>query len=132
MVFATNSGDLPITLNSDQAPCTVHGFTHRVAERFYHDTTCHRLTTTAGPRILQCGDPDGNGTGGPGYMIADELPTSLPSAPPDSTGQPLVTCPRGTVAMANTALRRTDRPHGRSRSPPRPRAETVRGSCQTC
>jgi len=101
VVFATTSGDLPITLNPDQAPCTVHSFTHLVAQRFYDDTTCHRLTTTAGLAILQCGDPDGDGTGGPGYTIPDELPTSLPSAPSDSTGQPLVTYPRGTVAMAN-------------------------------
>jgi peptidyl-prolyl cis-trans isomerase B (cyclophilin B) len=50
--------------------------------------------------VLQCGDPTGTGTGGPGYTIADEPPTDLA---PAATGGGTVIYPRGTVAMAKTA-----------------------------
>jgi peptidyl-prolyl cis-trans isomerase B (cyclophilin B) len=36
------------------------------ANKFYQDVSCHRLTTS-GIFVLQCGDPNGDGTGGPGY-----------------------------------------------------------------
>ena len=49
--------------------------------------------------MLQCGDPTGTGTGGPGYTIPDELPTDAGPSPRAAA----VTYPRGTVAMAKTA-----------------------------
>ena len=49
--------------------------------------------------MLQCGDPTGTGTGGPGYTINDEPPTGLA---PDPSGQAVI-YPRGTVAMAKTS-----------------------------
>ena len=61
---------------------------------YYNDTPCHRLTTE-GIFVLQCGDPTGNGQGGPGYQIPDE---NLPEDGPDNY-------PRGTVAMAERAAR---------------------------
>ena len=57
---------------------------------FFDLTSCHRLTT-AGIFVLQCGDPKGDGTGGPGYQLPDE---NLPTAGADNY-------PAGTVAMAN-------------------------------
>lgn len=48
--------------------------------------------------MLQCGDPEGTGRGGPGYTIPDENLDSL--GKPNEQGQ--VTYPAGTVAMANT------------------------------
>ncbi|MDR1999145.1 MAG: peptidylprolyl isomerase, partial [Frankiaceae bacterium] len=51
-------------------------------------TDCHRLTTS-GLFVLQCGDPTGTGSGGPGYKFGDELSGSE-------------TYPRGTLAMANS------------------------------
>jgi peptidyl-prolyl cis-trans isomerase B (cyclophilin B) len=101
VVLATDSGTVTIALQADDAPCTVRSFVHLTGKKFYDGTVCHRLTTAAALKVLQCGDPDGNGTGGPGYTIPDELPTSLPAAEPDASGQQLVTYPRGTVAMAN-------------------------------
>jgi len=50
-------------------------------------------------KVLQCGDPTGQGTGGPGYTIPDEKPADLPAAP---VGQGAAIYPRGAVAMANT------------------------------
>ena len=61
------------------------------AKGYFNNTTCHRLTTSA-LYVLQCGDPTGTGTGGPGYTIPDEnLPTDYPH-----------TYTAGTVAMANS------------------------------
>ena len=85
---ATNRGPVTFTLNRAAAPCTVASFVSLVQQKYYDDTICHRLTTT-GIYVLQCGDPDGKGTGGPGYTIPDEL-----------SGHESYS--RGVLAMANT------------------------------
>src|SRR5947209_6377383 len=77
-----------IFLDTAAAPCTVNNFRSLIARHFYDNTPCHRLTTQ-GIYVLQCGDPSGKGTGGPGYTFADE---NLKGAK----------YPRGTVAMANS------------------------------
>ena len=56
-------------------------------EGYFDDTTCHRLTASAGLKVLQCGDPEGTGSGGPGYTIPDELPTDLPAGPAGPDGR---------------------------------------------
>lgn len=86
-VLETSIGDITIDLDADRAPCTVGSFASLSEQGYYDDTTCHRLTTS-GIFVLQCGDPTGTGTGGPGYSYADELDGSE-------------TYPAGTVAMAN-------------------------------
>ncbi len=70
--IATDQGDIPVELDAAAAPCTVHSFLSLAEQGFFDDTPCHRLTT-AGIFVLQCGDPTGTGTGGPGYSFADEL-----------------------------------------------------------
>jgi cyclophilin family peptidyl-prolyl cis-trans isomerase len=50
--------------------------------------------------VLQCGDPTGDGTGGPGYTMQDENPTHLK---PSASAAGAVVYPRGAVAMAKTA-----------------------------
>ena len=82
------------------APCTVQSFLHLVGTRFYDRTPCHRLTAYPTLKVLQCGDPTGTGEGGPGYRYKDELPTDLPPAPTDPTGERRVYA-RGVLAMAN-------------------------------
>ncbi|MEJ3745949.1 peptidylprolyl isomerase [Actinomycetes bacterium KLBMP 9797] len=100
VTLLTNLGLIPLTLDRAQAPCTVQSFLHLVRHRFYNRTICHRLTTYPTLKVLQCGDPSGTGSGGPGYRYQDELPTDLPPAPTDPTGVRKVYA-RGVLAMAN-------------------------------
>jgi peptidyl-prolyl cis-trans isomerase B (cyclophilin B) len=77
-----------IRLDTARAPCTANSMRSLAHFRYFDHTRCHRLTTQ-GIYILQCGDPTGTGTGGPGYAFGDE---NLQNAK----------YPRGTVAMANS------------------------------
>ncbi|MGW3604815.1 peptidylprolyl isomerase [Micromonospora sp. NPDC005161] len=96
----TNHGPIGLLLDRAAAPCTVQSFLHLTRHRFYDRTSCHRLTAYPTLSVLQCGDPSGTGSGGPGYRYADELPTDLPPAPTDPTGERRLYA-RGTLAMAN-------------------------------
>ncbi|WP_433718681.1 peptidylprolyl isomerase [Actinoplanes sp. CA-051413] len=100
VLLKTNLGPIPLELDRAQAPCTVQSFVHLVRHRFYDRTICHRLTAYPTLLVLQCGDPSGTGSGGPGYRYGDELPTDLPPAPTDPTGERKVYA-RGVLAMAN-------------------------------
>ena len=87
--LTTSQGPIVLTLDSAGAPCTVNSFRSLATAMYFNDSPCHRLTSSAALKVLQCGDPTGTGTGGPGYAFADE---NLAGA----------TYPRGTVAMANS------------------------------
>ncbi|MFJ6938212.1 peptidylprolyl isomerase [Streptomyces sp. NPDC101132] len=93
----TNQGDLAITMDAAKTPRTVNSFKSLADAAYFDGTKCHRLTT-GGIFVLQCGDPQGTGSGGPGYTIPDENLDGLGKAGADGT----VTYPAGTVAMANT------------------------------
>jgi peptidyl-prolyl cis-trans isomerase B (cyclophilin B) len=84
----TNRGAIVIDLLNSKATCTVNSFVHLAEAAFYSNTPCFRLST-ADPYMLQCGDPTGKGTGGPGYEFASENLTGA-------------SYPAGTLAMANT------------------------------
>ncbi|GGN70974.1 peptidyl-prolyl cis-trans isomerase [Streptomyces albiflavescens] len=92
MKMATTCGDMDIALKAAAAPHTVNSFNFLAAKGFFDHTKCHRLTTD-GIYVLQCGDPQGTGAGGPGYTIPDEnlKDKSLKGN----------VYPAGTVAMAN-------------------------------
>lgn len=75
------------TLDRAAAPCTVNSFESLASQGYYDGSECHRLSTT-GIFILQCGDPTGTGSGGPGYTFNDELKQTR-------------AYPAGTLAMAN-------------------------------
>ncbi|NKY86985.1 peptidylprolyl isomerase [Nocardia veterana] len=102
VAIETDRGRIGIALNAAESPCTVNSFVSLVQQKFYDDTPCHRLTTGEGLKVLQCGDPSGKGTGGPGYAFANEYPTDQ-YAPGDPTAQQVpVQYKRGVVAMANS------------------------------
>jgi peptidyl-prolyl cis-trans isomerase B (cyclophilin B) len=88
--IVTNRGNVVIDLLNSKATCTVNSFVYLAAKNYFSSTTCHRLTTGS-LSVLQCGDPTGKGTGGPGYGFANE----------NTTG---ATYPAGTVAMAHSSL----------------------------
>lgn len=71
----TNKGDIVMQLDGKAAPCTVSSFAYLAQKNFYDGSPCHRLTT-GGLNVLQCGDPDGTGMGGPGYRFANENTTN--------------------------------------------------------
>ncbi|MEV1332992.1 peptidylprolyl isomerase [Micromonospora costi] len=100
VTLSTNHGPIGLTLDREAAPYTVQSFLHLTRHRFYDRTSCHRLTAYPTLSVLQCGDPSGTGSGGPGYRYRDELPTGLPPAPTDPTGVRRLYA-RGTLAMAN-------------------------------
>ncbi|TDC96494.1 peptidylprolyl isomerase [Actinomadura sp. 7K507] len=67
----TNRGDVVMQLDGKKAPCTVNSFAFLAEKNFYDKIDCHRLTS-GGLNVLQCGDPTGEGAGGPGYQFANE------------------------------------------------------------
>ncbi|OQA04213.1 MAG: putative peptidyl-prolyl cis-trans isomerase [bacterium ADurb.Bin400] len=84
VLITTNKGDIEIELFADKAPKTVSNFVYLVENGFYNNLTFHRVVPDF---VIQGGDPNGNGTGGPGYSFPDE---------------PVVgEYTEGTVAMAN-------------------------------
>ncbi|GAB3675236.1 peptidylprolyl isomerase [Angustibacter aerolatus] len=84
----TNRGVVTMELYGDEAPQTVSSFLFLARDGYYDKTPCHRLTLSAPLQVLQCGDPTGKGTGGPGYGYGIE------NAPADGK------YPAGTLAMA--------------------------------
>ncbi|MFD8302585.1 peptidylprolyl isomerase [Streptomyces sp. NPDC059690] len=98
MKLATTCGDIDLALKTSAAPHTVNSFDFLASKGFFDHTKCHRLTTN-GIYVLQCGDPTGSGSGGPGYTIPDEnlKDKSLKGG----------VYPAGTVAMANTGQKHT-------------------------
>ncbi|MEV5279240.1 peptidylprolyl isomerase [Streptomyces sp. NPDC051994] len=97
MALKTNVGAIKFAMDAAKTPHTTNSFKYLADKGFFNNTKCHRLTTQ-GIYVLQCGDPQGTGSGGPGYTIPDENLTGLGKAGADGT----VTYPAGTVAMANT------------------------------
>jgi peptidyl-prolyl cis-trans isomerase B (cyclophilin B) len=98
MSLETSQGDIRIAMDAAKTPHTTNSFKALADKGYFDSTKCHRLTTE-NIFVLQCGDPKGDGTGGPGYTIPDENLTALGKAGADGS----VTFPAGTVAMANTA-----------------------------
>jgi peptidyl-prolyl cis-trans isomerase B (cyclophilin B) len=98
--MVTNQGHLGLMLANNESPCTVNSLASLIGQKYFDNTKCHRLTTSQDLGVLQCGDPKGDGTGGPGYQFANEYPTD--QYPPNDPGlQQPVLYPRGTLAMAN-------------------------------
>lgn len=89
-----SSGVVKITMDRSKAPCTVNSFVSLASQGYYDQTKCHRLADSK-IFILQCGDPTGTGSGGPGYQFADETDgtekytagvVAMANAGPDTNG----------------------------------------------
>jgi peptidyl-prolyl cis-trans isomerase B (cyclophilin B) len=65
----TSRGDFSLRLDPKAAPVTVNNFVYLAQNHFYGGLTFHRVVPGF---VVQGGDPDGNGTGGPGYKLPDE------------------------------------------------------------
>lgn len=87
---STSCGEFEITLDPRRAPRTGGSFLSLARRGFYDDTTFHRIVPGF---VIQGGDPEGTGQGGPGYSVVE--------APPET-----LTYEKGVVAMAKTATER--------------------------
>jgi len=83
----TTQGDIVIELYSKEMPITAGNFEKLVSEGFYDGIIFHRVIDGF---MIQSGDPQGTGIGGPGYTIEDEF-----------TSSDLDKNDRGTISMAN-------------------------------
>ncbi len=84
-IIETGRGSIEIELYEDNAPTTTKNFIDLANKGFYDGLTFHRVIRGF---MIQGGDPSGDGTGGPGYMIPDEFHPELKHA-------------RGVISMAN-------------------------------
>ena len=85
VTMTTSVGKIVLELDGTKTPITVNNFITLAKKGFYDNTIFHR---TIANFMIQGGDPNGTGTGGPGYKFADEKFDG------DYT--------RGTIAMANS------------------------------
>ena len=85
VLLQTTMGDVKIELFDEKMPITAGNFRKLVEKGFYNGTIFHRVIPNF---MIQGGDPEGTGFGGPGYTIKDELPANNRNA-------------RGTLSMAN-------------------------------
>jgi len=89
-VLETNFGSIEIGLYEKEAPKTTNNFIDLAEREFYNGLTFHRVIAGF---MIQGGDPNSNGTGGPGYQFEDELDPATLSAKEGYR--------KGVVAMAN-------------------------------
>lgn len=109
----TDKGDMTVALNAAAAPQTVNNFVTLSRYRYFDGVAFHRIIPGF---VVQGGDPKGDGTGGPGYTIADEFPQAgqyqLGSLAMANTGQPssggsqffIITGPQGQALPPQYAL----------------------------
>ncbi len=108
----TNKGKFTIELDPAVAPKTVNNFVFLARYHYFDGITCHRIIPDF---VVQCGDPKGDGTGGPGYTFADELPTegayqlgslAMANSGPDTNGSQffIITGPNGVALPPKYSL----------------------------
>ncbi len=73
-VFETNKGTFEIELYTEKAPITTKNFIDLTEKGFYNGLIFHRVIDGF---MIQGGDPEGRGSGGPGYTIEDEFHPDL-------------------------------------------------------
>lgn len=88
VTLETNCGTIPIRLDTKRAPKTASSFASLADQGFYDGLAFHRIVPGF---VVQGGDPQGTGMGGPGYKVVEKPPTGLRYT-------------RGVVAMAKTEI----------------------------
>ncbi len=86
ITLKTNKGDIKIELFNETMPITANNFLKLAKEDFYDGVIFHRVIPEF---MIQGGDPEGTGVGGPGYSIPDEFTSNNANV-------------RGTISMANS------------------------------
>jgi cyclophilin family peptidyl-prolyl cis-trans isomerase len=97
VTLGTSKGDIVMALDAKLAPNTVNNFVVQARKGFYTGLTFHRVVPGF---VIQGGDPDGTGRGGPGYTFADEPVQSeytlgavaMANAGPDTNGSQFFIC----------------------------------------
>jgi len=85
-VIETNKGTIKVKLFADKVPMTVANFVNLAQRGYYNGIKFHRVIPNF---MIQTGDPQGTGSGGPGYEFGDEFDASLKHTGP------------GVLSMAN-------------------------------
>jgi cyclophilin family peptidyl-prolyl cis-trans isomerase len=97
VVITTDRGEITMELDPKLAPTTVNNFVVQARAGFYDGLTFHRVVPEF---VIQGGDPDGTGRGGPGYRFADEPvlgeytlgAVAMAKAGPDTNGSQVFIC----------------------------------------
>jgi cyclophilin family peptidyl-prolyl cis-trans isomerase len=97
VVIATDRGEITMELDPKLAPTTVNNFVVQARDGFYDGLTFHRVVPEF---VVQGGDPEGTGRGGPGYRFADEPvrgeytlgAVAMANAGPDTNGSQFFIC----------------------------------------
>ena len=97
VTIATDKGDIVMELDPQLAPTTVNNFVALARQGFYDNLTFHRVVPEF---VIQGGDPEGSGRGGPGYRFADEPvrgeytlgAVAMANAGPDTNGSQFFIC----------------------------------------
>ena len=74
-VLDTSRGPITVDLFPKDAPKTVNNFVFLAREKFYDGLKFHRVIPNF---MIQGGDPEGSGRGGPGYKFGDEVGAGKP------------------------------------------------------
>ena len=83
--FNTSRGEIVCELFAKDAPKTVNNFAFLVKEKFYDGTVFHRVIPDF---MIQGGDPEGTGRGGPGYKFEDETKANPNKHSPPTAAKP--------------------------------------------
>lgn len=97
VVLGTTKGEITMVLDPALAPVTVNNFVVNARDGFYTGLTFHRVVPEF---VIQGGDPEGTGRGGPGYTFADEPvraeytlgAVAMANAGPDTNGSQFFIC----------------------------------------
>src|SRR5690348_12032680 len=97
VTIAMDKGDIVLALDAALAPVTVNNFVVNARNGFYDGLTFHRVVPGF---VIQGGDPEGTGRGGPGYKFADEPvqgeyrlgAVAMANAGPDTNGSQFFIC----------------------------------------